>query len=153
MRRRIEPTVNVCPINVVLNLGNQVVRTPDPTDDFYFEEFEDTQTTKTCKCVAHPDPLYMLFNQERLTRLGTTSASAFIESFMQYKDNGLSELRKQCSDDQLLTMIKSRHLQAPSEILAWSRYMNSNMEEFTAEVKKLQEAQIQQQQNVEPKPE
>lgn len=143
MRRKITPNCEYH--NPQLNLSNQIIREPEPTDSFYTEELIDTQCEGLEKCYAHPDPIYMLFNQERIKQLGVTAGTAFLEQFTKYEGNALNELRKKCTDEQLLTMIKSRHLQQPSEILAWSRYMDANVEEFNSELKAAIEVQKQQQ--------
>ena len=84
------------------------------------------------------------------------AAQQFIESLAP-KSNSLEELRKQCSDEDLMRMIKSKHLQSPAEILSWCRYLNENVESFNSEVQKLLEAKqaeehakAQQGQNIEP---
>lgn len=109
------------------------VREPSLVDEFYKEEITQGDTP----VVVYSDPIYMLFNQQRLDKLGKGAVDMFINSLSQSGSNPLAELRKECSDDDLLTMIKSRHLQQPSEILAWARYMQQNVSDFQSEIAKL----------------
>lgn len=101
-------------------------------DSFYVNEVENADGTKA---KTYIDPIYMLFNQERLNSIGNDAVQQWLKSLENFKDNPLRELRSKCSDDDLMTMIKSRHLQQPCEILAWARYMQANMDEFTENVR------------------
>jgi hypothetical protein len=48
--------------------------------------------------------------------------SEVVNSFLPGPGNQSSQM-DQMSDDQILDTIKSRHLQSPSELLAWSEYL------------------------------
>lgn len=108
------------------------------TDEFYFEKRYNEDGSES---VSVTDPIIMLFNQERLVNMGATSAKALLDSFQQ-KTDSLSELRKKCSDEDLVNMMKSRYLQKPSEIMAWCRYMQQNVDAFNDEVKKYAESKV-----------
>lgn len=85
------------------------------------------------------DPIYVLLNQKRLAQVGTDSVKAMVDEMnanLSVSDNPLAELRKQCSDEDLLRTIKSRRIQSPSELLQWARYMRQNSKEFNEHVKK-----------------
>lgn len=145
-RRNLTPQENSANIefNVELGAAHCVLREESVVDEFYFESHKPSDDC--CESVSFVDPIIMLFNQERLDNMGSTAAKAFLDSLTP-KSNSLSELRKQCSDDDLMKMIKSRHLQSPAEILHWCRYIEDNIEEFNNEVAKLQaEQQAQEQQ-------
>lgn len=114
-----------------------ILRAPSVVDEFYFEKT--APSDDTMESVSVVDPIIMLFNQERIDSMGQMAAKQFIDSLAP-KSNSLDELRKQCSDEDLMQMIKSKHLQSPAEILAWCRYMNENVETFNSEVQKLVEA-------------
>lgn len=116
-------------------ISNTNFRTPSLVDDFYKEVIE----TKEGKFISYHDPIFMLFNQERLSRIGSASVEAWLESMKkaQNANSVLNELRKQCSDEDLRSLIKSRHLQKPSEIMAWAQYMKQNMDEFNENVRTL----------------
>lgn len=68
----------------------------------------------------------LLFNQERLNEtLGRDGIKHFFDS-LSSRSVPLTELRSKISDDDLASICKSRYLQQPSEILAWSEYLNNN---------------------------
>ena len=127
--------------NVVFDLDSTlkttILRECDVCDEFYMEKTMNPDGTES---ISVHDPIYILFNQERLDRLGSASAQKFLDS-LQPKSDALAELRLKCSDEDLMSMMKSRHLQSPAEVLAWCRYMESNIDKFNAEVKALVEAQ------------
>lgn len=115
-------------------LAHSMTREPSMVDDFYFEESQPHDDN--LPSVSVTDPIYMLFNQERLSQLGSLAATEFLNSLSNGTDS-LAELRKSCSDDDLMMMMKSRHLQSPCEILAWCRYMQSNVDRFNSEYARL----------------
>lgn len=123
-------------------------------DTFYIHEEERADGSKSNTYI---DPIYMLFNQERLNQvLGSDNVQTWLKSLENLKSNPLNELKAKCSDEDLMSMIKSRHLQQPCEILAWARYMQANIDEFTENVRNLvaekqaAEEAAKQQTNVEP---
>lgn len=108
---------------------------PSLVASFYKEESVSSESGEPM--VVYHDPIYMLFNQERLSKLGAGAVAMWLNQMNQSKANPLAELRKECSDEDLVSMIKSRHLQSPSEILSWSRLMTAKIDEFRSEVAKL----------------
>lgn len=153
-RRNLTPEQNADNIGfcttIALNVTN--LREPSVVDEFYSEEYalEDGNMA-----TRYLDPIDVLFNQERLNNMGATAAKAFLDA-LQPKSDALAELRQKCSDEDLMSMVKSRHLQSPAEISAWCRYMQINIDKFNSEVQKLiQEKQANEQteiESVEPQP-
>lgn len=143
-RRNLTPEDNAKNIgfNTEISLHTSILREPSVVDEFYTEEvtLEDGTTA-----VRHLDPIDVLFNQERLTNMGETAAKTFLDS-LQPKSDSLAELRSKCTDEDLMSMVKSRHLQSPAEILHWLNYMNQNVETFNSEVAKIVAEQQAQQQ-------
>lgn len=88
------------------------------------------------KCVAksYVDDIYMLFNQQRLLSCGKDTIQAWLNT-LQPRSDALSELRKKCTDEQLMQICKSRYIQSPSELLAWSEYLNANYEQIVGDIK------------------
>ena len=77
----------------------------------------------------------LLFNQKRLEdTLGRDGMKKFFDD-MAARSSALSELRSKISDDDLAALCKSRYLQSPSEILAWSNYLNENYQTLLESVK------------------
>lgn len=88
--------------------------------------------------------LILLFNQERLQSLGQTAMIDYLNSISPQSDS-LAELRKNCTDDELLSMIKSRHIQSRSDLLAWSKYLDNELDhskDVAAKMKVSQENKI-----------
>lgn len=123
--------------NSNIGIRHSILRTASVVDEFYFEECNPSDDSM--KSVSVCDPIVILFNQQRLDNLGVTAAKSFLDSLAP-KSNALSELRSKCSDEDLMSMVKSRHLQSPAEILSWCRYMQNNIDKFNSEVQKLVEA-------------
>lgn len=84
--------------------------------------------------------LILLFNQERLESLGQTAMIEYLNSITPQSD-GLSELRKNCSDVELLSLIKSRHIQSRADLLQWSKYLDHELDNTTAELKRIRETE------------
>lgn len=129
--------------NVKRTMNTSVLRTPSLVDEFYITTIKSKDKDKK-STVFYSDPIYALFNQQRLNKLGADNIQQWLESMRISGDSSLNQLRSKCSDEQLVQMIRSRHLQSPSEILAWCRYMESNVNEFNAEVQKVIDEQKQQ---------
>lgn len=128
MNKKIVGRLNIQPTK------NDVYREVSTVDTFY--RIKAVSSADGKKCVKYTDPIYLLFDEQRLKAMGADSAMKYIDSIMSnMRSNPLSELRKNCSDEDLLLTIKSRHLQSPSEILSWSRYMSQNVKEFQNAVK------------------
>lgn len=95
---------------------------PSPIDVFQFQEHE--VPNDTIKSIRVTSDIYMLFNQQRLDRMTRESLIQHFET-MSVRDSGLAALRSKLTDDQLISIVKSRYIQQPSELLAWSNYLNS----------------------------
>lgn len=115
-----------------IDLNNTNFREASAVDTFYRQKGVCSDNGKDC--VHFCDPIDVLFNQERLKRLGFDGVENYVKSLFHDNNSQMAELRKQCSDEDLLATIKSRHLQSPSDILAWTRYMSNNMDEFKSKV-------------------
>lgn len=77
------------------------------------------------------EDVYMLFNQKRLEKVGIDTVNAWISSLTVHSDS-LDSLRSKCTDEQLLSLVKSRWIQSPSELLAWSKYLEKNCDAILA---------------------
>ena len=122
--------------------------TSSPVSQFYREELIADSDGDTV--VFYSDPIYLIFNQERISKLGIDGVKNYLDSLLQQSSSPLDSLRKQCSDEDLLATIKSRYLQSPNEILSWSRYMSNNIDKFNSlveEVKQQSQQQLQQTQS------
>lgn len=132
------------------NLNSAVMKTaeflqPSPLDEFMFQEVE----VDGVKSVTLTSDIYMLFNQQRLDKL---SRERLIDYFnnLSVQQPKFSELRSKLTDSQLISFVKSRFIQSPSELMAWSNYLMASQDELIAAV--AAEQQVQQSEPVEPEP-
>lgn len=89
---------------------------PTPVDEFTYEKvsvpgFDDSVTLTS--------DISMLFNQKRLDRCSRDALIQYFDGLARSSSN-FSALRSKLSDDQLISIVKSRYLQSPSELLAYS---------------------------------
>lgn len=80
--------------------------------------------------------LILLFNQTRLESLGQAGMIQYLNSIAPQSD-ALNELRSQCTDAELLSLIKSRHIQSPSDLLLWSKYLDHELDNTKDELERL----------------
>ena len=86
------------------------------------------------EAVTLTSDITMLFNQQRLDRM---TREALIQHFdsMAVQNPKFSELRSKLTDDQLCSIVKSRYIQSPSELMAYSSYLvNAYGSELAAHV-------------------
>ena len=76
--------------------------------------------------VYHHSDIYLLFNQKRISSTTISALLDYLVSMSSPASDALSSLRSKVSDDQLLSLCKSRYIQTPSELLAWSTYLEQN---------------------------
>lgn len=141
-KRRIEPyvtPVNPSPVSSKDMLCSEF-RQESPVDQFLFEEFE----FDGVKSVRLTSDIYMLFNQQRLDRLSRESLLSHFES-MSVNEPKFGDFRAKLGDDQLISFVKSRFIQSPSELMAWSQYLMSSSDAVVAEFAAAQQAQQSQQ--------
>lgn len=94
---------------------------PSPIDAMLIQEVDNGDGTVSHRLTSD---IHMLFNQKRLDRL---SRESLLNHFQQMADTDTSfaALKSKLSDDDLISVVKSRYIQSPSELLAYSRYLNS----------------------------
>lgn len=128
-KRRVEPYVdNSQPNNVnsaVLS-GSEFVE-PSPLHDFMFQEIECDGN----KSIRITSDIYMLFNQQRLDKLTRTQLVEYFNN-LSASEPKMSDLRKKMTDEQLCSFVKSRFIQTPSELMAWSQYLMSSQDSIIA---------------------
>lgn len=82
----------------------------------------------------------LLLDQKRLNGLGADTIKAYFEKLTPLNDS-LSELRKKVSDDDLISVIKSKYIQSPSELTAWISSLDENAQSVLESVQQLQQSQ------------
>ena len=102
-----------------------VALTVEPTEEFRFE-------TVCGDALRIRSDVSMLFHAEDVSkRLGASTYARFLET-KRPKPSQLQSVMDSMnlSDDDILSMVKSRHLQSPSEILSWVTSINELAEEM-----------------------
>lgn len=130
-KREVNPVERVSSPNNVANkeLRQSEFLEPSPVNDFIFQEHE-VDGVVSVRCSSD---IYMLFNQQRLDRMSCESLVKYFGEFS-VTEPKMKELRSKLSDDQLCSFVKSRFIQTPSELMAWSQYLMSSQDEMVAAV-------------------
>lgn len=128
-KRRLEPyQEELKPYNISSkDLRQSEFLENSPVNEFCFERLE----VNGNEVVTLTSDIYMLFNQQRLDRMSKDRLLAYFEN-LSVTDPKMSELRSKLSDDQLCSFVKSRFIQSPSELMAWSQYLMSSQDEMIA---------------------
>jgi hypothetical protein len=128
-KRRVEPYQDeVRPYNVSpKELKQSEFLENSPVNEFCFERLD----KNGIEVVTLTSDIYMLFNQQRLDRMSKDRLLAYFEN-LSVNEPKMRELRSKLSDDQLCSFVKSRFIQSPSELMAWSQYLMSSQDEMIA---------------------
>lgn len=109
--------VQICPI--CASSEPDIVLEELPTEPFRFEKVG-TESNEAVR--IRSDVSMLLHAADMAKKYGT----GFVKSMIDMRRPKSSSLQSQMdlmSDEQILDTIKSRHLQSPSELIAWSEYL------------------------------
>ena len=81
----------------------------------------------------------ILHTKDLASRAGLTVASKFGQS--RQSASQIQQIMDKMSDDDLLATVRSRHIQAPSEIIAWSKELSAYAEHLESQAQELIEAE------------
>lgn len=128
-KRRVEPYLDEYkPYNVsAKELKQSEFLENSPVNEFCFERLDKNGT----EVVTLTSDIYMLFNQQRLDRMSKDRLLAYFEN-LSVNEPKMRELRLKLTDDQLRSFVKSRFIQSPSELMAWSQYLMNSQDEMIA---------------------
>lgn len=128
-KRRMEPyQEEVKPYNISSKeLKQSEFLENSPVNEFCFERLDKNGT----EVVTLTSDIFMLFNQQRLDRMSKDRLLAYFEN-LSVNEPKMRELRSKLSDEQLCSFVKSRFIQSPSELMAWSQYLMSSQDEMIA---------------------
>lgn len=128
-KRRVEPyQEEVRPYNVSpKELKQSEFLENSPVNEFCFERLDKNGT----EVVTLTSDIYMLFNQQRLDRMSKDRLLSYFEN-LSVSEPKMRELRSKLSDEQLCSFVKSRFIQSPSELMAWSQYLMSSQDDMIA---------------------
>lgn len=140
-------------INIIVMIGfsnlktieNQEFLSPDVSPDAFAvaPEFDSTEElrveideTDEARPVRYTSDVRLLLHTKDLaSRAGLTVASKFGQS--RNSASQIQQIMDTMSDDDLLSTVRSRHIQSPSEILAWSKELTAHAEVLEREAQSL----------------
>ena len=101
-------------------------------------EIDDTDETRPVRYTS--DIRLILHTKDLASRAGLAVASKFGQS--KQSASQIQEIMDKMSDDDLLATVRSRHVQAPSEIIAWSKELSAYAETLESQAQELIDAEI-----------
>lgn len=100
-------------------------------------EIDDTDKTRPVRYTS--DVRLLLHNRDLASRAGVFVASKFGQS--KQPASQIQQIMDKMSDDDLLATVRSRHIQAPSEIIAWSKELSAYAEHLESQAQELIESE------------
>jgi hypothetical protein len=100
-------------------------------------EIDDTDETRPVRYTS--DVRLILHNKDLASRAGVSVASKFGQS--KQPTSQIQQIMDGMSDDDLLATVRSRHVQSPSEIIAWSKELSAYAEHLESQVQELIDAE------------
>ena len=107
-------------------------------------------TDEDCPVRYTSDVRLLLHNKDLASRAGVSVASKFGQS--KQSASQIQQIMDKMSDDDLLATVRSRHVQAPSEIIAWSKELSAYAEHLESQAQELIEAEASKQEAEAPEP-
>jgi hypothetical protein len=96
-------------------------------------EFDDTDEARPVRYTS--DVRLLLHAKSLASRAGLSIASKFGQS--KQSASQIQQIMDKMSDDDLLATVRSRHVQAPSEIIAWSKELSAYAENLESQAQEL----------------
>lgn len=100
-------------------------------------EIDETDETRPVRYTS--DVRLILHTKDLASRAGLAVASKFGQS--KQSASQIQHIMDKMSDDDLLATVRSRHIQAPSEIIAWSRELSAYAEHLETQAQNLIEVE------------
>lgn len=100
-------------------------------------EIDDTDKTRPVRYTS--DIRLILHNKDLASRAGVSVASKFGQS--KQSSSQIQQIMDKMSDEDLLATVRSRHVQAPSEIIAWSKELSAYAEHLESQAQELIESE------------
>lgn len=100
-------------------------------------EIDDTD--ETCPVRYTSDVRLILHSKDLSSRAGLAVASKFGQ--IKQSPSQIQQIMDIMSDDDLLATVRSRHIQSPSEIIAWSKDLSAYAENLEAQAQELIDAE------------
>lgn len=96
-------------------------------------EIDDTDETRPVRYTS--DIRLLLHTRDLASRAGIAVASKFGQSGQ--SPSQIQQIMDRMSDDDLLATVRSRHIQSPSEIIAWSKELSAYAENLESQAQEL----------------
>lgn len=96
-------------------------------------EIDDTDETRPVRYTS--DVRLILHTKDLVSRAGLTVASKFGQN--KQSASQIQQIMDKMSDDDLLSTVRSRHVQSPSEIIAWSKDLSAYAENLESRAQEL----------------
>ena len=109
----------------------------DSTEELRVEIYDNEET---CPVRYTSDVRLILHTKDLASRAGLAVASKFRQR--KKPASPIQEIMDKMSDDDLLATVRSRHIQAPSEIIAWSKELSAYAETLESQAQELIDAEI-----------
>ena len=123
--------IQICPI--CSSSEPDIVLEPLPTESFRFEK----AGTEENECIRIRSDVSMLLHAADMAKkYGPNFVQSMID-MRRPKSSSIQSQMDQMSDAQILDTIKSRHLQSPSELIAWSEYLVDQAKDIEQEAERL----------------
>lgn len=100
-------------------------------------EIDDTDETRPVRYTS--DVRLILHTKNLASRAGLAIASKFGQS--KQSASQIQQIMDKMTDDDLLATVRSRHVQSPSEIIAWSKELSAYAEHLESRAQELIEAE------------
>lgn len=97
------------------------------------------ESDETCPVRYTSDVRLLLHAKDLASRAGLAIASKFGQS--KQSASQIQQIMDKMSDDDLLATVRSRHIQAPSEIIAWSKELSAYAENLESLAQELIDAE------------
>lgn len=108
----------------------------DSTEELRVEIYDNEED---CPVRYTSDVRLLLHTKDLASRAGLAVASKFGQS--KQSASQIQQIMDRMSDDDLLATVRSRHVQAPSEIIAWSKELSAYAENLEARAQELIDAE------------
>lgn len=100
-------------------------------------EIDDTDETRPVRYTS--DVRLLLHTKDLVSRAGLAIASKFGQS--RQSASQIQQIMDKMSDDDLLATVRSRYIQSPSEIIAWSKELSAYAEHLESQAQELIDAE------------
>lgn len=91
----------------------------------------EVRVTVTPKYTKFQSDIFLVFNQQRIVK--TLGAATYADWLSAFNTKKSPVDTSKYTDEQLMSFIKSRHIQSPSELMAWSQYLEDNAHDVIEE--------------------